>query len=404
MAHGRALFAGAEFRHRPHLRLHGAALTTLQRDLGVGRADVSFALGLMLLVLGTVSPIVGGMLQRMSVRTMMLLGAAANCVGYVLLAHIDQLWQLLAIFAVLIGPGACMLGMIPASTLVSRWFERDPGKALAITNVPAFILLVPPIAAILVEQGGTRALFLALAGAFALLMPLLMLLAERPSDLGQEMRRDLSGAKPRETASAPTEALASRAILGDLRFWLLSLGVGIVTGAGTIYTTPIIPIATDRGVDLAAASLPLSAFGAGTIAGALIFGYLIDKFGPLPTLIMNVVLQIILWSGLALASSLMSLVVVGALLGTCLGALVALHSAAIHEVLGPPSFSRAMGYSYFLKVPFLFSLAPLGGYLYDQLGSYDLSLFMVSGLSTLSGVLFIGLLLLQRKQGCLQLA
>jgi hypothetical protein len=42
----------------------------------------------------------------------------------------------------------------------------------------------------------------------------------------------------------------------------------------------------------------------------------------------------------------------------------------MNEIFGTATFSRAMGYSYFIKLPFLFGPAPLAGWLYDLSGGY----------------------------------
>lgn len=371
---------------------YGAALTTLQKDLGANRAEVSYGLAIMLLTLGLISPIVGGALHRFRARSVMMAGAAMNVAGYLVLTQISALWQLIATFALLIGPGACMLGMIPASTIVSRWFERDRGKALAITNMPAFMLIVPPVAAWLVARGGTVQLYWALAGAFALLLPVLCLLVERPEDAGQTMRRADSDGPRQGAASAPP--LAARDIWRDARFWLLSLGIGVMTGCGSVYTTHIIAIVSDRGVPLTEAALPMSAFGAGTLAGALLFGWLIDRFGAIPMLIVNAAVQTLLWGALVNVTDLGVMTALGGAIGACMGSLVALHTATLNEVLGPASFSRAMGMSYLIKVPFLFGLTPLAGHFYDVMGNYSAALALVCALIAASLLAFVGLRLL----------
>jgi MFS family permease len=372
---------------------YGAALTTLQRDIGANRAEVSYGLGVMLLTLGLVSPLVGAALQRIRVRAVMVAGALLNVAGYVLLTRISMLWQLIAIFALLIGPGACMLSMIPASTIVSRWFEKDRGKALAITNMPAFMLIVPPIAARLVASGGTHVLYWAIAAAFVALLPVLVLIVERPEHVGQTMRREDTAWRG-GPGQAPVPK-ASRDIWGDHRFWLLSLGVGILTGCGSVYTTHIIPIVTDRGIPLATAALPMSAFGAGTLIGSVVFGWLIDRFGAVPMLIVNAAAQFVLWALLAYVVALMPMAAIGLVIGACMGALVALHGSALSEMFGPACFSRAMGFSYLVKVPFLFGLTPLAGHLYDVSGNYRSALLGVCGLAAITLAMFVALRLVR---------
>jgi hypothetical protein len=82
---------------------------------------------------------------------------------------------------------------------------------------------------------------------------------------------------------------------------------------------------------------------------------------------------------------------VAGVIGAGMGAVVALHSAAVNEIFGSINFSRAMGFSYFIKVPFLFGAAPLAGYFYDLYSNYNFALLFYGACIALSSFIFASL-------------
>jgi MFS family permease len=159
---------------------YGTLITSLQTEFNTSRSLASTGLSVMLLVLGLMSPFMGGLLTRFSIRTVMVAGAVLNMVGYLLLAQANSIYMVLAIYAALLGPGYCMLGIIAPATLISRWFTRHRGKALGVMNMPLFLASVSPIAAFLTIHYSLQSAYLLFAGVFALLLPLLLTIVDRP--------------------------------------------------------------------------------------------------------------------------------------------------------------------------------------------------------------------------------
>lgn len=368
---------------------YGTALVSLENELGITRALASSALSVMLLSLGICSPFVGNLLNRISIRTAMMVGAVLCAAGNAIIAYAPSFAYILAAFALLIGPGACLLGPVSVSLLVSRWFERDLGKALTLANAPLFLLITPPLAAIVLTFGGRQLLYSVIAGIFVFLFFLLGLVVDRPEDVGQMMRRE------DETAnSVAVEARASMStgsLLTSGTFWLLSLGVGVFSGVSSAFITHSVALARSKGTDLESASIMLSSYGVGMVIGSLVFGWLNDKIGPVRTLLLTSAIQAAIWFILIATTQIWLLLVLACLIGCCIGAVVGLHGAGINEFFGKPSFGRAMGLSYFLKIPFLFAIAPLSGHLFDSSGNYRSTLVMYGVLTLFAAVMFISL-------------
>ncbi|WP_236697392.1 MFS transporter [Sphingomonas sp. Leaf357] len=345
----------------------GPALPVLQRELGLSRAAASLPFGVLLLAMGVMAPFVGNLTQRFKLRTLMMTGSACHALGFALLAFATTLPQVLLLFAVMIGAGCCLMAIISAPTLISRWFERDRGKALGFGLVQVFGIAAAPLAAWLVSQGGRQLLFLCLAGLFAAMIPVMRFAIEFPEDVGQQPRRD---AEQPVVAVAVQPLLGNRAIFTDPAFWLISLAIGIVSAAGTAFTAHGPAMAAANGISPTLASTMLSGAGIGALFGALLYGWLIDRIGPFHALVLVLLQAAATWFLFSLVTSPGPMILVSVLLGAAMGPAITLHSACINERYGAASFSRVIGYSYFTKIPFMFGSAPLAGKLFDMSGSY----------------------------------
>lgn len=369
----------------------GPALPALQHDLGITRFAASLPFGVLLLAMGLMAPVVGNLTQRFKLRTLMMTGAACHSLGFALLAFARTLPQVLAIYALLIGAGCCLMAVIAAPTLISRWFERDRGKALGIGLVQVFGIVAAPLAAGLVSQGGRQLLFLSLGGLFALMIPVMRLAIENPEDVGQAQRRGLESAALQEEGIAPAQSLiGNRAIFTDPAFWMISLAIGVVSAAGTAFTAHSPAMAVAKGLDPTLASTLLSGAGVGALLGALVYGWLIDRIGPFRALVLVLMQAAATWFAFSLVASPVAMIVVSVLMGAAMGPAITLHSACIGERYGTASFSRVIGYSYFTKIPFLFGAAPLAGKLFDMSGSYASTYTLMIGfLIAAAGVAFL---------------
>jgi MFS family permease len=366
----------------------GPVLPVLQRELGASRAGVSMAFGLLMLTMGLLAPVVGNLTNKVKLRTMMMAGAAAMGLGFFLLAFARTLTEVILLYGVLLGPGACFLALIPSPTLISRWFQHDRGKALGLGLVQVLALVVAPISAALLASGGRPLLFLTIAAVFAVLVPVMGLVIDWPEQVGQTPRRAPTAAPAGPTSAAPI--LSSRTIFTDGRFWLVSIAVGIFTAAGVTMGSHGPAMAVAKGISPGLAATVLSGTGAGALVGALGFGWMIDRIGPFRTLIVAMVFTALVWLLFSMVSTLPMMVLLAFFLGVNVGPTQTIHSACLNEIFGAASFGRAMGYSYFIKLPFLVAPAPLAGRLFDLSGGYSSTYaVMVTAMVVASALAFL---------------
>jgi fucose permease len=368
----------------------GPLLTSTEQHFGISRTSASMGMSLIMLAIGGLSPLLGGLMSRTSIRGCMIVGALLGATGYWGLALLNS-FQLALVMYALIGTSVCLLAILGPLILVSRWFNNNRAKTLSIVNLPLVLFVTPYVVAEVLPRYGRFGMLGAMGTAFLLLAPALLLLVERPSLTG---RQEPVGAVKHATDAGDSAG----AILRRPAFWLLSLGIGITAGAGSGFVVHIVPFGIEQQMSLPAASALLSVYAGAGIVGTLLFGWIADRLGPPAALVISAFCQALLWWGLLQVSG-VPLYMVAALLGICVVPLVTLHGAAISQMFRPASVSRAMGFSYSIKLPFIFGFAPAVGWMFDALGHYRVPFLVTAGLMTLATLSFYLMLLNLRKRG-----
>jgi MFS family permease len=375
----------------------GPALGELQRELNLSRGAASLPYSTLLVSMAVMAPIFGNLANRFRLRTLMMAGCACHSLGFLLLAFAHSLPEVLAIYGLLIGAGASLMSVISAPTLISRWFEKDRGKALGIGLMQVLGIAAAPLAAWLVSSGGRELLFLCMAGLYALAIPMMRLAIDRPSDVNQTPRRAAEHAAA-SVVDAPM--LSNRTILLDPAFWMISLVIGIAGAAGSAMTVHGPLMAVANGVDPTLAAGMLSGAGIGALIGAIVYGWLIDRIGPFRALVVAMLQGAGAWFLLSQVTSVDLMLITAVLLGAGMGPAISMQSACINEHFGTTSFSRVIGYVYFTRIPFLFGAAPIVGWLFDQSGNYTSAYGVIISM-LLGGAALAALLAFRRHRAAL---
>jgi predicted MFS family arabinose efflux permease len=153
---------------------------------------------------------------------------------------------------------------------VSAWFDARRGLALgiAMAGIGLGATVVPQFARWAIDTFGWRAAYVALGAlTFAVAFPSVALLVREPS----VARADDGG-------RAALPGLDVRESMRSSAFWLIAAAVLLVVTTINGIVGHLVPMLTDRGVDVRQATATLSAVGLSTIVGRLGAGYLLDRF------------------------------------------------------------------------------------------------------------------------------
>jgi MFS family permease len=153
-------------------------LKPISEDFGWDRAQVVSVYSLTWLAGGLTAPLIGRLFDRSGPRTVYALGLALLGGAFLFAAHAQSLWQFQLSIGLCVGLGIALIGNVPNSILLGRWFGPKLPTAMAVvySATGAGILLLLPASQVLIDRIGWRDAY-QLFGAVALcmLVPLLLL-------------------------------------------------------------------------------------------------------------------------------------------------------------------------------------------------------------------------------------
>jgi len=259
----------------------GVFLKPITEDLGLSRGAFSAALTAHAAIAAIVLPIIGWLVDRWGARRIMLPGLliyAAATASYALIQASPLLFIFL-IFA-LTGLVGGVQSPIPYAVVIAQWFDHHRGLALGIgtAGVGLGVVVMPQVAALLIDAVGWRLAYVGLAVAVLLVaFPPVALFLREPPGFAVRARRPQH---PAVTAAAVPGAAASEALRSWL-FWGLAIAffLDVIAINGTL--THIVPLLTDRGIPRQIATAALSGTGFALIFGRILSGWCLDRlWGP----------------------------------------------------------------------------------------------------------------------------
>jgi MFS family permease len=108
-------------------------LDALTGERGFSTGAASLGQSLVFVVGGLAGPRIGKLITERDVRIVVLGGLVTSWIAVLLLGRVVELWQLYAV-NVLLGVGFSAAGLVPATTVVTRWFETRRSVALAVAS------------------------------------------------------------------------------------------------------------------------------------------------------------------------------------------------------------------------------------------------------------------------------
>ncbi|MFJ4261266.1 MFS transporter [Paenarthrobacter nicotinovorans] len=294
-----ALVGAAGFRAAP-----GVLMVPLQQEFGWSTTVLSLAVSINLVLFGLTAPFAAALMERFGIRKVTALALCMIGLGSALTVLVNQSWQILLTWGVLIGLGTGSMALVFAATIANTWFAKSRGLVIGILTAgsAAGQLVFLPFIAVLAQNPGWRgASLLIAAGALAVVPLVLRWLRNSPADVGvlpygaQEPEVQVADAGttaaaagnlevvvPKDSANAAVRALQVLKRAAKVRtFWALAAGFAIC-GATTngLIGTHFIPSAHDHGMPETTAAGLLAVVGIFDIVGTIASGWLTDRFNP----------------------------------------------------------------------------------------------------------------------------
>jgi MFS family permease len=368
---------------------YGIVAVPLAHEFHPSRMVLMLAMTVMAAGSGIMSPFLGNLMDKVSLRKIIGIGITLLVSGYLALSMVTSFIQVIVICGLFFAGSNILAGPISATVLLTRWFDKRRGTALgiAISGIAAGTVIFPLVIQALFNaldwRGGLRGLALIL---FLCCAPALMLLVNRPEDRG--LHAD-GVAQPPEAAqrAAKSPRLSTGAILSDPAFWLVAFVVTVVLSGMMGMIVNVVPMARDLGVNANAAAAIVSVYAATGVVAKLGFAAVADRLNP--RYLMFFVLA--LFGGgmfaLAHATAGYTMILVGAgLIGTG-GMMIPLQSFIVPRIFGPEVVGRVSGLLGFVNLCALLATPPIFGLVYDRTQSYSPAFLAFAGLALIAMLL-----------------
>lgn len=326
---------------------------------------------------------IGSLMDRFGIRRTMtgvvvLLGLACAYISTV-----ESLPALLLGFFLLrlLGQGALSMlsGNIPA-----MWFQERLGTVTGLisSGVSASMAVVPPFFLLLINRFGWRTAYVLLGGlVWAVLLPVLgVVFRNHPGEVGQV--RDGENSKEEDSAERSEEgrSFSLKEARRSPSYWIPLLSTSLWAMTVTAVFFNLLPILSSQGVSNTAAAATYTTYAAASIAAQLIAGPLADRF-PLRFFLAFCLLMVAAGVGvLAIARSALLAHGYAVLFGVSSGIISVLNGTLWARYFGRDHLGTIRGSTVTAMVAGS-SVGPfITGVIYDQTGSYRLSLLIFMAL------------------------
>ncbi|MFT4862076.1 MAG: MFS family permease [Pseudohongiellaceae bacterium] len=375
---------------------HSVYLNALAANPAFDIQTASGAVSIFFLSGGFAGLFVAKLVQAYDPRIPICGGAVVACIALSLLPHIDSILKLYLCYA-FFGLGFAGSGLIPATTLVTRWFHRRRAMALSIASTGLSLggVVITPISVVLVGKLGftTAAPLLGLIYLIGVIPVSLLYLRASPKAMGVKIDGGVMLATDSaEPAHELVDGISYQLARRSRFFW------GITTAYVFLMMAQVGGISHQYGLvreqlDEAQTAFVVAILPISSIVGRLIGGWLVGQVSIRWFAIGMMLTQAVSLSLLATGHSVFILCLGLALFGASVGNLLMLQPLLIAEAFGLKDYAKifsicnlmsswgtaigpaALGYAYTLNgnlYSFSYSLAAGAGF-------FGLLLFVMGG-------------------------
>ena len=165
----------------------GVIIQPLEKEFGWSTAQISVALAVRLALFGLIAPFAAAFINRFGVRPVVVSAVAMIVAGILASMAMTQVWELVALWGVIVGIGTGMVALVLGATIATRWFVQRRGLVvgmLTASSATGQLIFLPLIAKLTQDYGWRSALVFVVAMLLVAGFVALMVLRDRPADVG----------------------------------------------------------------------------------------------------------------------------------------------------------------------------------------------------------------------------
>ncbi len=337
----------------------------------------------------------GRLTDKVGARPIILWGTLGVGLATLAVAHVQNLWQFCALFALV---GVFGSSGASYSKVIAALFTRNRGKAMAIFGAEgtAVRFFIPMITIFLILHYSWRGMFTAFGVAIVAILPILYFGLDEPGTIGQ--LPTLGRKRPKAAAAASTprmdfDGMTIRETLTDGVFWLM-LGGTLISGViinGLLTNT--VAAMVDKGFSQTTAANMMSFAILFGLVGTLLGGWLMDRFQTAKIAVpfsLCTALGYYLFMVVTPKLGGQPMLLFGVGLGMfAFSAQLPMAGYFLTRFFGLKAFAEITGFQAMIQAFCMGFAAPIVGHIYDVTGNYDLAFEIGIGAALFSAVVFL---------------
>ena len=345
-------------------------LLPLEREFGWARSQLTSVYSAYLIVGGLIAPLVGLVFDRLGPRVVYTAGLLSLSTAFFLASTLGNLWQFYVFIGGMIGLGVGLLGMVPASALLTRWYRAKIATAIGIAFAAGGmggLLFVPSVQALL-DTFHWRTVYQILG--------LLMLCAAPFAALAVPWKPFVAGdpeLRVTQRAHAAAAGWTVRAAMRTRLYWAL-VQVFFFTSIGMFTVlVQLVVYLIDVGFSPIAAATAYGLIGMFSVVSVSGSGFASDRFGYRRTVTASFIgtaSGVLLMLAMSYAPSTALLVVLVVVFGLCMGVRGPIVSSIATRHYAGPKVATIYGTIYATNSIGAATGSLIGGALHDLTGGY----------------------------------
>lgn len=264
----------------------GVFIDPLEKEFGWDRSIIALAFAISLFLYGISGPFMAALLEVIGLKKMMIVSMATLFTGIMLTLIMNQSWQMIMIWGVIIGLGASLFLTVVSPYVANHWFEKRRGLAVGIltaSTATGQLILLPVLAAIIEKYSWRWAIALFMVLSFIMLIIILLFMKNTPKDVGilpyglEKERQESNKGEKKNPIVLAFNGLFEAVKVKE--FWLLA-GSFFICGLSTsgLIGTHFVSYCISFGIPLVTAASFLSFMGIFNLVGTTLSGWLSDRF------------------------------------------------------------------------------------------------------------------------------
>ncbi|MFS0824669.1 MFS transporter [Bacillus sp. 1P02SD] len=264
----------------------GVFIDSFENEFGWDRPIIALAFAISLFLFGISGPFMAALLEVIGLKKMMIGSMATLLSGLMLTLIMNQSWQLIIIWGVIIGLGASLFLTVVSPYVANHWFEKRRGLAVGIltaSTATGQLILLPILATIIDNYSWRLAIGLIMILSFIMLIIILLFMKNTPKEIGiipyglEEEIQESNDVQKENPIIIAFNGLSKSVRVKE--FWLLA-GSFFICGLSTngLIGTHFISYCISFGVPLITAASLLSFMGIFNLVGTTLSGWLSDRF------------------------------------------------------------------------------------------------------------------------------